>query len=380
MHDPEGERAEGDFDSKELRSVMQQEQKAVDEGKLIAESFNQGLSAFNPDIMFENLVNNYSMAKKMYGETLIRLMSGYDSSYLERNINIPEFKRELKKKLIEKLDALRDKGLLDNDLAVTEQGVNLASFVLFSQELDKLMPKGTFGEKEHLEISHYGEKMDYRGFKKGDRYKDIDIKRTLKMAIRRGHSAIAGGDLITAQRQSKGRVHLIYALDASGSMKGRKIDMCKKAGIALCFKAIERKDKVGLLVFGSEVKEEVEPTDDFPRLLRRITQIRASRQTDFTGMLRRCLELFPKGDVSKHLLILTDAMPTVGDDPQKQAIEEVAKLRNAGVTVSLIGINLDTEARGFAERLTAIGDGKLYIVRHLEELDTIVLEDYYAQS
>ena len=163
-------------------------------------------------------------------------------------------------------------------------------------------------------------------------------------------------------------------------MKGRKVDMCKKAGIALCFKAIERKDKVGLIVFGSDIKEEIEPTDDFPELLRRITAIRAARQTDFTAMLRRCLELFPKGEASKHLLLLTDAMPTVGEDPQKEALDEVAKLRNAGVTVSLIGITLDKEARAFAEKLVSIGDGKLYIVRQLEELDKIVLEDYYAQS
>ena len=88
IQEAEGEQAEGDFESKLLKSVLQKDQEAVDDGKLIAESFNQGLSAFNPDIMFENLVNNYSMAKKMYGETLIRLMSGYDPSFLERNIAI----------------------------------------------------------------------------------------------------------------------------------------------------------------------------------------------------------------------------------------------------------------------------------------------------
>ena len=380
IQEAEGEQAEGDFESKLLKSVLQKDQEAVDDGKLIAESFNQGLSAFNPDIMFENLVNNYSMAKKMYGETLIRLMSGYDPSFLERNIAIPEFKRDLKKKIAEKLEGLKDKNLVDSEMNISPAGVSLASFVLFSQELDKLIPKGTFGEKEHREISHYGEKISDRPYKKGDRYKDLDIKRSLKMAIRRGHRKVETSDLVTAQRQSRGRVHLIYALDASGSMKGRKVDMCKKAGIALCFKAIERKDKVGLIVFGSDIKEEIEPTDDFPELLRRITAIRAARQTDFTAMLRRCLELFPKGEASKHLLLLTDAMPTVGEDPQKEALDEVAKLRNAGVTVSLIGITLDKEARAFAEKLVSIGDGKLYIVRQLEELDKIVLEDYYAQS
>jgi Mg-chelatase subunit ChlD len=369
-----------DLDDKFLKSVLEKDKKAEDKGDLIAEAFNQGISSLNPDMMFENLVNNYSMAKKVYGETLIRLISGYSDDYIKRNIKIPEFRRELKKKIAEKSEELKKGKLLKRDYSISEDGLRLASLIMFSQELDNLVPKGIFGEKLHKKVSHYGDRGDTRIYKKGDRYRDIEIKQSLKLAIKRGHSEIFADDLKTSERQSKGTVNIIYAIDASGSMKGKKIEMCKKAGIALAYKAVEAKDKVGLIVFGSEVKEEIPPIDDFPLLLREITKITASKQTDFKGMLKKSLDLFHEGDFTKHLLILTDAMPTVGDNPEEESLKEVGMIRNAGITVSLVGINLDEQTKKFAERLVEIGQGKLYIVKEVEELDKIVLEDYYSIS
>jgi Mg-chelatase subunit ChlD len=173
-------------------------------------------------------------------------------------------------------------------------------------------------------------------------------------------------------------VHIIYAIDASGSMKGKKIEMAKKAGSALAYKGIDSQDKIGLIVFGSDVKEEIAPCSDFPKLLSELVKIKASKQTDFKGMLHSSLDLFAPGDFTKHLIILTDAMPTVGSNPQEESLHEVGKIRNAGITVSLIGINLDNKAEEFARRVAEVGEGNLYLVRETDELDTVVLEDYYS--
>ena len=70
-----------------------------EEGKLLKEAVNQGIGAFVPDDLFENLVNNFSNAERLYGQTFLNLVSGYDFNYLKRNIKIPEFQRELKRKI-----------------------------------------------------------------------------------------------------------------------------------------------------------------------------------------------------------------------------------------------------------------------------------------
>ena len=163
-------------------------------------------------------------------------------------------------------------------------------------------------------------------------------------------------------------------------MKGKKIDACKRAGIALAYKAIHEKDKVGLIVFGSEIKTTIKPTNDFTFLLRNIAAARASRQTDFKATLKKAIELFPNDDAIKHLILITDAMPTIGEEPEKDTIKEASMARNKGITISLIGINLDEKGKKLAEKIVELGNGKLYVIKDVEDVDKIVLEDYYSLS
>jgi len=368
------------LEDKFMHSVLENDKKVIDSGKLISDAINQGMSSFSPDLMFEQLVKNYTMAKKIYGETIIRLVSGYEPDYIKKNIGIPEFQRELKEKIHEKINKLKDEGFIEKDNSFSEKGIELASLVLYFEELDKIVPKGVSGEKISKRTFIYGEKENSRLFKKGDRYRDIAMKKSVKLAIRRGHRDFDNKDLQVYEKQSKGQTYIIYALDASGSMKGKKIEACKKAGIALAYKAINEKDKVGVIVFGSEVKEFIEPTLDFTRLLKEITRIRASKETDIVSTLHKSIELFPSDSVTKHLILITDALPTKGDEPEKSTLEEASIARSKGITISLVGINLDEKGKKLAEKIVELGEGRLYIVRNLENVDQIVLEDYYCAA
>jgi len=366
------------IEDKLMHSVLQHDQETIDDGKIIEEAINQNISAFTPNMLFDKLVKNYSLAKQLYGERLLRLLTGYEQDYLQKNLGIPEFQKELKKKIEANLDRLKNKDLLGAHGEMTDKGIELASLILYIEELDNIIPKGMTGEKIHKKTSHYGEKSDYRTFKKGDRYKDIAVRKSIRTAIKRKHKTIKAEDLKTATRQSKGAVNVIYGLDSSASMKGDKIATCKKAGVALAYKAINAKDKVGLIVFGTEVKDFVEPTDDFGFLLNKITRVKASKQTDFVEMIKKSTELFPTGDATNHLVILTDALPTVGKQPEEETRKAVSAARAAGITVSVIGIKLDEKGEKLAKQIADLGEGRFYIVRDLKRLDKLVLEDYYS--
>ena len=366
------------LEDKFLHSVLENDKKIIDSGKLISDAINQGMSSFSPDLMFEQLVKNYKIAKQIYGESLIRLVSGYEPDYINKNIGIPEFQRELKEKIQQKIQELKEQGFLHKDNSLSEKGIELASLVLYFEELDKIVPKGIIGEKISKKTYVYGEKENARLYKKGDRYRNIALKKSVKLALRRGHSHFDRKDLQVYEKQSKGQTYIVYALDASGSMKGKKIEACKKAGIALAYKAINEKDKVGLIVFGSEIKEVIEPTLDFTRLLKEITKIRASKETDIVSTLQKAIELFPNEDITQHLILITDALPTKGDEPEKSTLEEASIARSKGITISLIGINLDEKGKKLAEKIVELGEGRLYVVRNLENVDRIVLEDYYG--
>jgi len=366
------------LENKLMHSVLENDKETIEKGKLISDSINQGMSSFTPDLMYQQLIKNYSMAEHIFGPSLLKLATGYNPDYIKKNINIPEFQKELQFRIQRNIDKLKEEGLLDEDNEISEKGLELASLVMYFEELDKIIPKGIIGEKTHKHASIYGSKEDFRNYRKGDRYRDIAIKKSAKLSIRRGHKKLDNKDLMVYERQSRGQCYIVYAIDASGSMKGTKIDACKRAGIALAYKAIDEKDKVGLIVFGSEIKTIVEPTSDFTYLLKSITSAKASKDTDLVTALKKSIEMFPNENITKHLILITDALPTTGKDPEKETLQEVSIARNAGITISLIGIKLNEKGKKLAEKIVELGEGKLYTVKNLENIDKIVLEDYYS--
>ncbi len=363
-------------EQKLMHSVLQNDKKVINDGKIIQEALNRGIGSFTPDLMFEHIVKNYSVAAQLFGETLIKLLVGYDGQYLQRNLRIPEFSRELKKKLEDKITEMREQGLIDNEGFVSKQGIELASIVLYVEELEALQSKGLLGTGKTLAV--YGEKGELREFKQGDTYKSITIRPSLKLALKRGHTKISEKDLKATTKIAKGKTSIIYGLDSSASMKGKKLEICKKAGIALAYKAIAQNDKVGIISFASTIKDFIAPTQDFSALLHSITKITASEQTNFHRAIDKTTELFPREKTTKHLLILTDALPTAGMQPEKETIEAVSHASDQGITTSIIGIQLDEKGEKLAKEIARVGKGRFFVVKDLEELDRIVLEDYYA--
>lgn len=363
-----------DFD-KLMSSVLEGDKNKIEDGKMILEGINQGVGSFTPDMMMENLVNNYDLAEKLYGETIIRRLTNYSPNYVSKNINLPEFQREMRKNIEENVESLKKDNLIDKEGHVTDEGLYLGSLVMYTEELDELEAKG-FGEKHKKKKDIYGDKEDVTDFRKA-RYRDIDIRRTVNMAIRRGHDKIKPGDIKLYERKSKGRISIIYAMDSSGSMKGPKLSMAKKAGVALAYKAINEKNRVGLIVFGSDIRNSVLPTTDFMQILKNLTKTRASMETDIAKTIKKAIEMFPRKKETKHLVLLTDALPTKGDAPEKKTMEMVSRARDQNITISVIGIGLDKKGKKLAKKIVEIGNGRLIICKDLENLDKIILQDYY---
>ena len=363
-------------DQKLMHSVMENDKETIDEGRVINDAINRGIGVFTPDLMFQNITKNYSQAKKLYGETILRMVSGASGDYLEKNVKIPEFQRELKKDIEENIQKLKDKDLLNNDNSISEKAFTLASLVLYTEELDNINAQGIRGEKFSKHLAHHGDKDDIVSH--GKSYKDLAIRQTIKTSIRRNHKEVDEKDIKFFKRKSKGQIYVIYGIDSSGSMKGGKIELAKKAGVALAFKATEEKDKVGLIVFGTKVKEKVSPTRDFWQLLKSITKVRTGKETNIAQTIHDAVMMFPDHEVTKHLILLTDAMPNIGKDPEKETLDAAAMARERGVSISMIGIDLDEAGEDLAKKIVEVGEGKLYTAKASDNYDQIILEDYYS--
>lgn len=364
-------------DDKLLHSKVPIDKNKIDKGKLLKDAINNNISSFSPDTAFENLVNNFHTTKNLSGETMIRELSGYDPSYVDKNINIPEFKRELKERIKKNIEELKKQGLLDKEGTITQEGYEYASLSLLSEELDRLEGKGLLGENESKEKSIIGNIVDYRPYRSSDPYKQLNVRQTIKKALRRQKQTISRDEFVSSEKQSKGNLEIIYVIDNSGSMKGQKIGMAKKSGVALTYKAINNKDKVGLVVFGSKLSKKVLPTNDFFSLLKEITNIKTSGETDISLGIETATNMFSSKTKTKHIILLTDAVQTLGKKPEKEVLEKVSQAFNQKITMSVIGISLNKQGETLAKKIVDISQGSLFKASQIENLDQIILEDYY---
>ena len=362
-----------------MRSVLENDEDVITNGRLVSAALNAGISSFTPDMLFDRLVTNYKTAKNIHGPSFLREISGYGESRIERNIHIGEFRQELKKRIMESFSRLKDDGLIDREGSLTEKAQKLSTIILYTRELDRLSAKGLLGEREKKKSHSYGLKDDVKQFSK-ERYRDLAVRKTLRLAARRGHGRIQRSDLVAFERKTRGKRSVIYALDASGSMKGTKLVQGKKAGIALSYKALQEKDRVGMIAFGKDVRSKIRPTDSFRTLLKEISRITARGKTNIAATIEEASNMFPREESAKHLILLTDAMPTSGETPENETLEAAAKAAGKKITISVIGINLGKEGQEMADRIVEIGKGRTFRVRSLENIDSIVLEDYYSVS
>jgi Mg-chelatase subunit ChlD len=352
------------------------DEKKRDDAMAIGEAVNRGLSSFSPDMMFESLVKDYKTARDIYGKKLLRLLTGFDDSFIESSINIPEFQREMQQNIRQRVLRLRQEKMLDRNNEITEDAMDLASKMMYMDELDRLSAFG-LGEKDYRISSDLGEADELKRYSRGDRYQDISVRKTVRQAVRRSSHEIRREDLRVFTKKTKGKISIVYALDASGSMRGEKVIACKKAGIALAYKAIEERDSVGLLAFSKEIGRELPPTRDFNALLSEIGSIRAAGQTDIAHTLRKALELFPKDDKTRHVVLISDAMPNIGENPEKETLDAASLLASSRITSSVVGIKLEPEAMSLARKVAEIGQGRFYEIKDPENIDLAVLEDYY---
>jgi Mg-chelatase subunit ChlD len=372
----EGEEAEelsGKMDSnpeeeKLMHSVMENDEQTIEDGHLVQDALNGGVGNFTPDLMFEKLVKNYEEAEELYGETILREVTGFEPSQLERNIRIPEFKRMLKEEMTRRLKKLQERGILDRQFGLTDQGFLLAALVLVKDELDHLLATG-FGKREQHE-KRDEKSEDVTVHKK--RYRDFDLDKTFAIMAKRGHDAIRREDMRFHEQASEGKIEIVYALDASGSMKGVKLALAKRAGVALAYKAIENGDNVGLLAFGSSTEVSLAPSKRFMDFVQALVALRARAETNIAHAINAAVPML-RG-TSKHLILLTDGLHTTGSDDEVLAAAQQAK--DMGVSISIIGINLDKQGESLSERIIDLTQGRFYRVQNLQELDLLILEDY----
>lgn len=162
-----------------------------------------------------------------------------------------------------------------------------------------------------------------------------------------GASVYVAVDLKPSPAVIAGRTRNIFlAIDSSGSMDGEKMDRAKEAALGL-IKQLRPTDQISIVSFSDRVKLElsisrVGNSREVEAAVRGISVRGLTAMYDGLELASQQARQATKepGTVSR-VLLLTDGNPTVGTTDSKDFVRLAQGMREAGITVTAVGIGND---------------------------------------
>ncbi|MCA9269053.1 MAG: VWA domain-containing protein, partial [Planctomycetales bacterium] len=164
-------------------------------------------------------------------------------------------------------------------------------------------------------------------------------------------------------------IALVLVVDKSLSMKQqRRLELAKEAAKKVV-DVLQTTDQVGVLAFGDDSQwvSRLAPLDSKAEVVARIDGLQASGLTNmFPALLRAQLALSQADADSRHVILLTDGVPTPGD------FDDVARqMSDAGVTVSTVSLGAGAD-QSLLRDISRIARGNHYHVDDPADLPQIL--------
>jgi magnesium chelatase subunit D len=167
----------------------------------------------------------------------------------------------------------------------------------------------------------------------------LAIPQTLAAAAKRGARAdeqgvkLAASDLRQHERRGPGLCHVLFLVDASGSMATkRRLEVAKGAALGLLTSSYQRRDEVALMVFRAEGTDLVLPfTRHIASIEQALSDVPTGGRTPLARALLDATRLMQTREPAL-LVLLTDGRANVsldGGDPWEEALAACSALRAA---------------------------------------------------
>lgn len=149
------------------------------------------------------------------------------------------------------------------------------------------------------------------------------------------------------------RKKVVFILDTSGSMQGKKIEQAKIA-LIFCLNSLNPGDSFNLIDFDDQIKpfsEGLLPASrrNINSAMKFIQNCEADGGTDINSALLEGLKNLNSEDKTSYIVFLTDGQPTVGQTDNKRILESV-KRENLSNRIFVFGVGFDVNTH-FLDRL-----------------------------
>lgn len=176
---------------------------------------------------------------------------------------------------------------------------------------------------------------------------------------------------------------VVFALDRSGSMAGKKIEQARGA-LQAVLNNLRDDDLFNIVVYDDRVetfKPELQRYNSKTRAeaARYIDNIRPGGSTNIDAALASALEMIQDDSRPNYVLFLTDGQPTTGETRDAKIAENCRERNKRGARIFSFGVGFDVNAR-LLDRLSAGNAGTSVYVKPDENIETQVARFYEKMS
>ncbi len=172
---------------------------------------------------------------------------------------------------------------------------------------------------------------------------------------------------------------VVFVIDRSGSMAGKKMQQAKDA-LTFVLDNLGEDDLFDIVAYDDRV-EAFEPelqryTADTRRdALDFVDGLRPGGSTNIDGALTEALGLLADDERPAYVLFLTDGLPTAGEQSEGAIAQNADRANDTGARIFSFGVGYDVNAR-LLERLAATSGGTTEYVRPEDDLEASVAALY----
>ncbi|MCS5630903.1 MAG: VIT domain-containing protein [Pirellulaceae bacterium] len=185
-------------------------------------------------------------------------------------------------------------------------------------------------------------------------------------------------DIQSQQRESISK-NIVFVVDRSGSMTGRKIDQAKEA-LRFVINNLNDGDLFNIVAYDSEIETfapELQRHNKSSRdkALGFIESIFAGGSTNIDGALNAALDMLQDDETPNYVVFLTDGIPTVGETNIARIVDSASEANSVRARVCCFGVGYDVNSL-LLDKLARTGYGQSVYVRPDEDIEAKVAEFY----
>ncbi len=137
---------------------------------------------------------------------------------------------------------------------------------------------------------------------------------------------------------------MLFVIDVSGSMNGKKIEQAK-AALKYCINSLDENDRFNIITFSTEAKSFknmlVKPGSNADDALRFVENIEAKGGTNINDALTKAMAMEFDENRASSIVFLTDGLPTVGEIDINSILKNVTDNNRNGIKIFTFGVGYD---------------------------------------